>query len=157
IFIFIGAALISEFDWILYVFGIFLVYTGIMMYINRNEEESMDPQENRIVRFASKHFSVTPTFVGDRFFHKIDGKKYITPLFLVLIMIESTDIIFAVDSIPAIFSVTQDPYIVFFSNIFAILGLRSMFFLLINVIHKFHYLKAGLSFLLIFIGGKMLL
>ena len=157
IFIFLGAALISRFDWILYLFGVFLVYTGFMMFIKRNEEETLDPQENRIVRFASKHFSVTPTFVGDQFFHKIDGKTFITPLFLVLLMIESTDIIFAVDSIPAIFSVTQDPYIVFFSNIFAILGLRSMFFLLVNVIHKFHYLKAGLSFLLIFIGAKMLL
>lgn len=157
IFIFLGAALISRFDWILYVFGIFLVYTGIMMFIKRNEEETMDPQENKIVRFASKHFSVTPNFIGDHFFHNIDGKRFITPLFLVLLMIESTDIIFAVDSIPAIFSVTQDPYIVFFSNIFAILGLRSMFFLLVNVIHKFHYLKAGLAFLLVFIGAKMLL
>lgn len=157
VFIFIGAALISRFDWILYVFGAFLVYTGIMMFINRNQEETMDPQENRIVRFASKHFSVTPGFVNGNFFHKIDGKTFITPLFLVLLMIESTDIIFAVDSIPAIFSVTQDPYIVFFSNIFAILGLRSMFFLLVNIIHKFHYLKAGLSFLLVFIGAKMLL
>src|SRR5690606_39789294 len=100
----------------------------------------MDPQDNRIVRFATKYFSVTPNFVGDQFFHKVNGKTFITPLFLVLLMIESTDIIFAVDSIPAIFSVTKDPYIVFFSNIFAILGLRSMFFLLVNVIHKFHYL-----------------
>src|SRR5690606_39249224 len=105
----------------LYVFGIFLVYTGIMMFIKRNEEETMDPQENKIVRFASKYFSVTPNFVGDHFFHYENGKRLITPLFLVLLMIESTDIIFAVDSIPAIFSVTQDPYIVFFSNIFAIL------------------------------------
>lgn len=157
IFIFVGAALINQFDWILYIFGLFLVYTGIMMYLKRNQEESMNPQDNPIVRIASKYFSVTPKFVGDQFFHKIDGKKFITPLFLVLLMIESTDIIFAVDSIPAIFSVTQDPYIVFFSNIFAILGLRSMFFLLINVIDKFHYLKTGLSFLLIFIGAKMLL
>lgn len=157
IFIFLGAALISRFDWILYLFGIFLVYTGIVMFMKRNEEETLDPQENSIVKFASKHFSVTPTFVGDQFFHTIDGKRFITPLFLVLLMIESTDIIFAVDSIPAIFSVTQDPYIVFFSNIFAILGLRSMFFLLVNVIDKFHYLKTGLSFLLIFIGAKMLL
>lgn len=157
VFIFLGASLISRFDWILYVFGVFLVYTGIMMFLKRNEDEVMDPQDNKLVRLASKYFSVTPTFVGDQFFHKVDGKTFITPLFLVLIMIESTDIIFAVDSIPAIFSVTKDPYIVFFSNIFAILGLRSMFFLLINVIHKFHYLKTGLSFLLIFIGAKMLL
>jgi tellurite resistance protein TerC len=100
---------------------------------------------------------VYTTFVGGQFFHRENGKKYITPLFLVLLVIEFTDVIFAVDSIPAIFAVTKDPYIVFFSNIFAILGLRSMFFLLVNIIHKFHYLKTGLSFLLVFIGAKMLL
>lgn len=156
IFIFVGAALINQFDWILYLFGLFLVYTGFMMFINRNQEETIDPKNHKIVRFAAKHFPVYPEFVGDHFFHRIDGKKYITPLFLVLLMIESTDVVFAVDSIPAIFSVTQDPYIVFFSNIFAILGLRSMFFLLVNVIQKFHYLKTGLSVLLVFIGLKML-
>lgn len=156
IFIFLGAALISEFSWILYIFGIFLVYTGFMMFINRNDEEKIDTENHKLVKFTSKYFRVYPHFVQDRFFHHIDGKRFITPLFLVLIMIESSDIIFAVDSIPAIFSITQDPYIVFFSNIFAILGLRSMFFLLVNVIHKFHYLKTGLSFLLVFIGLKML-
>lgn len=156
IFIFVGAALINRFEWILYLFGVFLVYTGFMMFLNRNKEEEIDPQNHKLVRFASKHFPVYPEFVEDRFFYKLDGKKYITPLFLVLLMIESTDVVFAVDSIPAIFSVTQDPYIVFFSNIFAILGLRSMFFLLVNIIEKFHYLKVGLSFLLIFIGVKML-
>lgn len=157
LFIFIGAALISKFGWILYVFGFFLVYTGFMMFINRNQEEEIDPKNHRVVRFASKYFSVYPDFVGGQFFHKENGKKYITPLFLVLLVIEFTDVIFAVDSIPAIFAVTKDPYIVFFSNIFAILGLRSMFFLLVNIIHKFHYLKTGLSFLLVFIGAKMLL
>lgn len=156
IFIFIGAALISKFGWILYVFGFFLVYTGFMMFVNRNQDDEMDAENHAVVKFASKYFAVYPTFVGGKFFHKEDGKKYITPLFLVLMVIEVTDVVFAVDSIPAIFAVTKDPYIVFFSNIFAILGLRSMFFLLVNIIHKFHYLKVGLSFLLVFIGLKML-
>jgi len=156
LFIFLGASLISRFEWILYIFGVFLVYTGITMYINRNQEDEIDPKNHKVVRFASRYFSVYPEFVGHNFFHKENGKKFITPLFLVLLVIEFTDLIFAVDSIPAIFAVTKDPYIVFFSNIFAILGLRSMFFLLVNIIHKFHYLKVGLSFLLVFIGVKML-
>lgn len=157
IFIFIGAALISQFGWILYLFGFFLVYTGVVMFINRNTDDEIDPQNHKVVKFAANYFSVYPNFVGGKFFHVENGKKYITPLFLVLLVIEFTDLIFAVDSIPAIFAVTKDPYIVFFSNIFAILGLRSMFFLLVNIIHKFHYLKTGLSFLLVFIGLKMLL
>ncbi|MGB4399024.1 MAG: TerC family protein [Daejeonella sp.] len=156
LFIFLGSTLISEFEWILYVFGAFLVYTGIMMFINRSEDESIDTENHKVVRFASKYFSVYPEYAGNRFFITIDGKRMITPLFIVLLIVEFTDLIFAVDSIPAIFAVTKDPYIVFFSNIFAILGLRSMFFLLVNVIHKFHYLKTGLSVLLIFIGVKML-
>lgn len=156
LFIFLGATLINEFGWILYLFGAFLVYTGIMMFINRSEDESIDTENHKVVRFASRYFSVYPEFAGNRFFIKIDGKRMITPLFIVLLIVEFTDLIFAVDSIPAIFAVTKDPYIVFFSNIFAILGLRSMFFLLVNVIHKFHYLKTGLSVLLIFIGVKML-
>lgn len=157
IFIFIGAALIAKFGWILYLFGGFLVYTGINMYINRNKEEEVDPENHPVVRFASKFFKVSPRLDGGHFFHKENGVKYITPLFLVLLVIEFTDLIFAVDSIPAIFSVTKDPYIVFFSNIFAVLGLRSMFFLLVNIIDKFHYLNVGLAFLLVFIGAKMLL
>ena len=156
LFIFLGSTLINEFGWILYLFGAFLVYTGVMMFINRGEDESIDPENHKVVRFASRHFSVHPEYVGNKFFVKINGKRMITPLFIVLLIVEFTDLIFAVDSIPAIFAVTKDPYIVFFSNIFAILGLRSMFFLLVNVIHKFHYLKTGLSFLLIFIGVKML-
>ena len=155
-FIFLGATLISQFHWILYLFGAFLVYTGVMMFINRNDDDEIDPENHKIVKLASKYFSVHPKFVGDKFFIKIDGKKLITPLFLVLLIIEVTDLVFAVDSIPAIFSITKDPYIVFFSNIFAILGLRSMFFLLVNIIEKFHYLKVGLAFLLAFIGAKML-
>jgi len=155
-FIFLGSALIAQFHWVLYLFGAFLVYTGVMMFINRNNEEEIDPGNHKVVKLASRYFSVHPQFVGNRFFVNIDHKKLITPLFLVLLIIEVTDLVFAVDSIPAIFSITKDPYIVFFSNIFAILGLRSMFFLLVNIIDKFHYLKTGLAVLLAFIGLKML-
>jgi tellurite resistance protein TerC len=155
-FIFLGATLIGHFHWILYLFGAFLVYTGIMMFINRNAEKKIDPKNHSIVKFASKYFAVYPEFSGGKFFVKVDHKKLITPLFLVLLIIEGTDILFAVDSIPAIFSITKDPYIVFFSNIFAILGLRSMFFLLVNIIDKFRFLKIGLAALLAFIGFKML-
>lgn len=156
IFIFLGSTLINEFGWILYIFGVFLIYTGISMFLSRGEEEKIDTENHKVVRFASKYFSVYPEYVGNKFFIKVDGVKMVTPLFIVLLIVEFTDLIFAVDSIPAIFAVTKDPYIVFFSNIFAILGLRSMFFLLVNVIHKFHYLKTGLAFLLVFIGVKML-
>jgi tellurite resistance protein TerC len=155
-FIFLGSALITRFHWILYLFGAFLVYTGVSMFINRNQEDKIDPENHKIVKLASKYFAVHPQFEGNKFFVRINGKKLITPLFLVLLIIEVTDLVFAVDSIPAIFSITKDPYIVFFSNIFAILGLRSMFFLLVNIIDKFHYLKIGLAVLLAFIGLKML-
>ena len=156
LFIFLGSTLINEFGWILYIFGAFLIYTGFGMFLSRDEEEKIDAENHKIVRLASRYFSVYPEYAGNKFFIKVDGKKMITPLFIVLLIVEFTDLIFAVDSIPAIFAVTKDPYIVFFSNIFAILGLRSMFFLLVNIIHKFHYLKIGLSFLLVFIGVKML-
>jgi tellurite resistance protein TerC len=156
-FIFLGSALIIKFNWILYLFGAFLMYTGVMMFVNRNKEEEIDPENHTVVKYASKYFAVHPHFAGNKFVVKIDHKKFITPLFLVLLIIEVTDLVFAVDSIPAIFSITKDPYIVFFSNIFAILGLRSMFFLLVNIIDKFHYLKTGLAALLAFIGLKMLL
>jgi tellurite resistance protein TerC len=156
LFIFLGAALINQFHWILYIFGAFLVYTGVTMFLNRDQEDEIDPENHKIVKLASKYFAVHPKFEGDKFFMKINRKKLITPLFLVLLIIEFTDLIFAVDSIPAIFSVTKDPYIVFFSNIFAIMGLRSMFFLLVNIIDKFHFLKIGLAILLTFIGLKML-
>ncbi|WP_423148559.1 TerC/Alx family metal homeostasis membrane protein [Rubrolithibacter danxiaensis] len=156
LFIFLGATLINQFEWILYVFGAFLLYTGVMMLFQRDEDQKIDPKNHKVVRLASKYFAVYPGFSGNKFFIKQNGKKMVTTLFLVLLIVEFTDLIFAVDSIPAIFAVTKDPYIVFFSNIFAILGLRSMFFLLVNIIHKFHYLKIGLAFLLIFIGVKML-
>ncbi len=156
LFIFLGATIIREFEWILYIFGAFLIYTGVMMFVKRNDEEKIETENHPAVKFASKIFKVYPKYVGKNFFIKRRGVLMITPLFIVLIVIEFTDLIFAVDSIPAIFSVTKDPYIVFFSNIFAILGLRSMFFLLVNIIHQFHYLKVGLAFLLTFIGVKML-
>ncbi len=156
IFIFAGAALIRKFDWILLIFGAFLIYSGIKMYLSRNKEEKIEPQKHKLVIFLSKHISVFPRYVGGRFFIKKDGDLYITPLFIVLILIEFTDLIFALDSIPAIFAVTRDPYIVFFSNIFAIIGLRSLFFMLMKIIHIFHYLKVGVAFLLAFVGFKLL-
>lgn len=156
IFIFAGAVLINQFSWILYVFGAFLIFTGIRMFFAKDEDDKIDPENHKVVKFAGRFFKIHPRYEGKRFFFKIDGKRHLTPLFLVLLIVEFTDLIFAVDSIPAIFAVTKDAYIVFFSNIFAIMGLRSMFFLLVNIIHKFHYLKTGLAFLLTFIGVKML-
>lgn len=156
IFIFAGAALISQFSWILYVFGAFLIFTGIRMFFSKEGDDAIDPENHKVVKFASRFFSIHPRYEGKQFFYKVNGKTLLTPLFLVLLIVEFTDLIFAVDSIPAIFAVTKDPYIVFFSNIFAIMGLRSMFFLLVNIIHKFHYLKTGLAVLLTFIGVKML-
>lgn len=155
-FIFAGASLINRFDWIMYVFGAFLLFTGLKMFRDRNKKEEMDTANHPVVKFATKHFKVHHDFVGDNFLVKLDGIRKITPLFLVLLIIEFTDLLFAVDSIPAIFSVTKDPYIVFFSNIFAVIGLRSMFFLLAGIVDKFRYLKVGLAALLIFIGVKML-
>lgn len=156
LFIFTSSALIHRFDWILYVFGAFLVFTGGKMLFSKNKEDKMDVSHHPVVRIASKRFKVFPRFVGGHFFIRKNGIRMVTPLLIVLLVVEFSDVIFAVDSIPAIFSVTKDPEIVFFSNIFAILGLRSLFFLLSNVINMFHYLKTGLSVLLILIGLKML-
>jgi tellurite resistance protein TerC len=157
IFIFVGSALIHRFSWILLVFGAFLLYSGIQMFLTRNKrEDTSDSRKHWLVKFLSKHFNVYPTFLGHHFWKRVEGKFYLTPLFVVLVMIEFTDVIFAMDSIPAIFSITLDPYIVFFSNIFAIIGLRSLFFLLVKVVDLFHYLKVGISFLLSFIGFKLL-
>jgi tellurite resistance protein TerC len=157
IFIFAAGALIQKYEWVLAVFGIFLLYSAIDMYLKRNKKEEVHPEKNPIVKFCSKLFNVTPTIEDHSFCKRIDKKFFITPLLLCLIVIEFTDILFAVDSIPAIFSVTKDPYIVFFSNIFAILGLRSLFFLVSSVVRMFRYLKIGLSVLLAFIGVKMIL
>lgn len=156
IFIFVGSALIHKFSWLLLVFGAFLVYSGIHMFLTRNKDEKMHIRDHWMVRFLSKHINIYPDFIENHFWKRIDGKFFFTPLFVVLIMIEFTDVIFALDSIPAIFSITTDPYIVFFSNIFAIIGLRSLFFLLARMVSLFHFLKAGISFLLAFVGFKLL-
>lgn len=155
LFIFLGAGLIHNFEWILYVFGAFLIYSGIKLFFEKEKEEEFDVEKHPIVKFVSRFLKVFPRFVGERFFIKKDGKIWVTPLFIVLVVVEFTDVIFAVDSVPAIFSVTLDPYIVFFSNIFAIMGLRSLFFVLSNILHLFYYLKYGLAILLTYIGLKL--
>lgn len=157
VFIFAAGALIQKFHWLLLVFGAFLIYSGIKMFIDRNKTESIDVEHHPVVKFLTKRNLSTPNFDGHNFFTKVDGRWLCTPLFVVLMIIEFSDIIFAFDSIPAIFSVTHDPHIVFFSNIFAILGLRSMFFMLESIMDKFAYLRIGLSVLLTFIGVKMFL
>jgi tellurite resistance protein TerC len=154
--ILVGAALIEQFHWIIYVFGAFLIFTGLRMAFERGETE-IHPDDNPLVRIARRVMPIASGNHGDRFFVRQDGKLAATSLFLVLLIVESTDLIFAVDSIPAIFAVTHDPFIVYTSNVFAILGLRSLYFLLSGVMDKFHYLKLGLSGILTFVGVKMLL
>jgi tellurite resistance protein TerC len=152
----IGVQLINQFYWILYLFGAFLLYTGIkLVFANSDEEE--DPTNNPIVRYARRVLPVTPTWVGDHFMTVENGKRFFTPLFIVLICIEVSDLLFAVDSIPAVFGITNDQFIIFTSNVFAIMGLRSLYFVLNGVIDKFHYLKSGLGVILAFVGVKMLL
>lgn len=155
IFIFVGALLISEFHWILYVFGVFLVYSGIKLF---SEEDDMDiePEKNPVLRISKKIFPMTSVDKSGKFWIRENGKLLFTPLFLVIVLIESTDLIFAVDSIPAAFAITQNEFVIYTSNIFAIMGLRAMFFLLANVLEKFYLLQKGLSVVLIFIGAKML-
>ena len=157
VFIFAGAVLIYRLDWVLYLFGAYLIYVGVRMYLTRNRDTRIEPQNHPVVRFLSRRFNVFPRYVDDRFFVRKEGMLYLTPLFVVLLIIEITDLIFATDSIPAIFAVTRDPYIVFFSNIFAILGLRSLFFLLVRVVEKFHLLKIGVAILLCYVGIKLML
>lgn len=151
----VGAALITKFAWIIYVFGGFLILTGIKMIVKRDEE--IHPERNPVVKWFKKLMPVTPEYRGDKFFVRENGIRMATPLFVVLLLVEFTDLIFAVDSIPAIFAVTKDPFIVYTSNVFAILGLRSLYFALAGVMDKFHYLKIGLGVVLTFVGVKMLL
>lgn len=155
IFIFALGAVVAKFSWILAIFGIILLYSGVKMFLKKDDEK-IDTANHPVVRFCSKHFAATTKMQGHNFFIRENGKKLMTPLFIVLLVIEFSDIVFAVDSIPAVFSVTTDTFIVFFSNIFAIMGLRSLFFLLSNVTDKFWLLKYGLGVLLCFIGGKMI-
>lgn len=151
----LGAKLITEFSWVIYIFGAFLILTGIKMILKREEE--IHPERNPVVRLFKRFMPVTSDYRGDRFFVREKGVLMATPLFVVLLLIEFTDLVFAVDSIPAIFAVTKDPFIVYTSNVFAILGLRSLYFALAGVMDKFHYLKIGLGVVLSFVGVKMLL
>ena len=154
IFIFAGVALINRFHWIVIIFGGFLVFTGISMLFQK--ETAVDPEKNPIVKFFKKFLPVTNTIHGDRLFIRQNNKLYATPLFLVLLVIESSDLIFAVDSIPAILAISQDRFIVYTSNIFAIMGLRSLYFAISGIMGFFRYLKVGLAFVLTFVGLKML-
>jgi tellurite resistance protein TerC len=155
IFIATGAALISNFHWMIYIFGAFLVFTGIKMFLQGDEK--IEPEKNPLVRLFERCVPVSKKYHGQNFFVKHENKRQATLLMIVLIVIETTDVIFAVDSIPAIFAVTQDPFIVYTSNVFAILGLRALYFLLAGVMQMFTYLKVGLSFVLCFVGVKMML
>jgi tellurite resistance protein TerC len=160
LFIFLASAMIQRFEWVLFVFGGMLVIFGGKMgweFFTEDTDKRIDTVNHPVVRFISRIFNVTREETGKRFWIKQDGKFYITPIFIVLVIIELSDVLFAVDSVPAVFSVTRDPYIVFFSNIFAILGLRSLFFLVSDVMNRFHFLKLGLAILLSFVGVKMLL
>jgi tellurite resistance protein TerC len=155
VFIGVGAALLARFEWIIYVFGAILVVTGLRMALKQDEE--FDGEQNPVVKFVRRFLPVTHEYDGKHFFTVQNGRRYATPLLVVLVLVEATDLIFAVDSIPAIFGITRDPFIVFTSNIFAVMGLRSLFFLLASVVTKFHLLKYGLAVILTFIGTKMLL
>ncbi|MFO7542497.1 MAG: TerC family protein [Thiobacillus sp.] len=150
-----GAWVVREFAWVLYLFGIFLVVTGMRMLVMA--EKAPDLEKNPVLRFARRHLRISEGHHGEQFSVMKDGVRYFTPLFLVLILIETSDVVFAVDSIPAIFAITTDPFIVFTSNIFAIMGLRALYFLLADVADRFHLLKYGLAMVLTFIGAKMLI
>ncbi|MCU0254709.1 MAG: TerC family protein [Acidobacteria bacterium] len=149
-----GAALIEAYQWILYVFGAFLILTGIRMGLSHGKPEK-DPSQNPVVRFARRRLPFSDAYDGQRFFTRVNAKRVATPLLLVLISVEITDLIFAVDSIPAIFAVTRDPFIVYTSNAFAILGLRALYFLLADLKNRFRYLKLGLAVILVFVGVKL--
>jgi len=154
--IFLGVALINRFEWIIYVFGAFLIFTAMKMLFTKEEEE-FDPKDSKIYKFIGKIFPVHTEIEGQKFFIRKDNINYVTPLFIALIVIEVMDVIFALDSVPAILAITSDPFLVFSSNIFAILGLRSMYFFLANMIEKFSYIEYSLIAILTFVGIKMLL
>lgn len=151
----VGAALLKEFHWVIYLFGAFLIYTGFRMA--SHQETELNPDQNLLLRILRRIMPITEKYEDDKFFVRRAGRLLATPLFVVLLVVESTDLVFAVDSIPAIFAVTDNPFIVYTSNVFAILGLRSLYFLLAGVVDKFHYLKLGLSVVLVFVGIKMVI
>jgi tellurite resistance protein TerC len=156
VFIFVGALFIAKWHFILYVFGVFLIYSGIKIYFE-DSDEKIDPEKNPILKLCRKYLSITKDERGGKFLVKESGKWMFTPLFLVVALVETTDLIFAVDSIPAAFAITQNEFLIYTSNIFAVMGLRAMFFLLAGIIDKFYLLQKGLSIILFFIGAKMLL
>jgi tellurite resistance protein TerC len=156
VFIFVGAIFIAKFHWLLYMMGVFLIYSGIKIYFE-DSDQKIDPEKNPIIRLCRKYLPITDNEVGGAFLVRLNGKLMFTSLFLVIILIETTDLIFAMDSIPAAFAITQNEFLIYTSNIFAVMGLRAMFFLLSGVIDKFYLLQKGLSIILFFIGAKMLL
>jgi tellurite resistance protein TerC len=155
VFVLAGSALLHRFSWMMYVFGLFLVFTGVKLAFKK-EGDSVDPESSLALRVARKFLRTTKEYDGDKFFTMKDGVRYATPLFLVLIVIEFTDVVFAVDSVPAVLAISSDLFIVYTSNIFAILGLRSLYFMLAGMMSRFHYLDLGLAVILVFIGAKML-
>jgi tellurite resistance protein TerC len=155
IFIFAGLTLLNNFHWVIYIFGAFLVYTGVKLALPK-KEDGFDPEKNPAVRLARKFVPVTSHFEGGKFFTRIGGRLHATPMFLVLLIVETTDVMFALDSIPAVISITRNEFIVFTSNIFAILGLRSLYFAVSGVMQLFRYLNIGLAIILCFVGLKML-
>jgi len=155
VFIFAGVAIIHKFEWVLFIFGGFLLFQGFKIFFEK-EKKGKNPKDSWLIKYIGRHVNICPEYTKDSFWFRENGKLFFTPLFLVLIMIEFSDLVFAFDSIPAIFAISMDPYIVFFSNVFAILGLRSLFFLLANMVDKFRFLKPGVAILLIFVGFKLL-
>ena len=155
LFIGLGAVIVSQFHWVLYIFGVILIYTGVKLLYDKKEEHA-DFGKNPVLRLAHKFLRITESHHGGKFLVREHGKVYATTLVLVMALIEFTDIVFAVDSIPAAFSISQDPFVIYTSNVFAIMGLRALFFLVEGILHRFHHLQKGLSFILVFIGVKML-
>ncbi|TVT39114.1 TerC family protein [Hymenobacter setariae] len=157
IFILAGAALLAKFHFLLYVLGAFLVYTGVRMGLSSNSEPEIDPENNPIVRFLGRHLPISRQLDGGKFFTRREGVRFATPLLVVLVLIETTDVVFAADSIPAILAISRDTFVVYTSNVFALLGLRALYFALASLMQLFHYLHYGLALILIFIGAKLLL
>lgn len=156
-FIVVGIELIEKFEWLVYVLGAFLIYIGLKMVISSDDDNEIDPEKNFLLRLVNKYMRVTKNYEGEKFFVRIDGLLYATPLFVVVLVVETTDVVFALDSIPAIFGVTKDIFIVYTSNVFALLGLRSLYFALSSIINLFHYINYGLAVILSFVGVKLII
>ncbi|MCU0415888.1 MAG: TerC family protein [Cytophagaceae bacterium] len=156
-FIVVGIELIEHFEWMVYILGVFLIYIGIKMVLSSDNDTEIDPEKNYMLRLINKYMRVTKNYEGDRFFVRINGLLYATPLFVVVLVVETTDVVFALDSIPAIFGVTKDIFIVYTSNVFALLGLRSLYFALSSIINLFHYINYGLAVILSFVGVKLII